>query len=409
MLGTIYTDRWHVGGEVLLRRCGACDRSALHAELRLRGLVELAQLVDGPGWEVAFAEFQRRRQPNADAIAQMALENYVEMRDTVRDRRFLRAEAAGAATRAAPSAASSRATHGEFHPEIPYAEAAAAARCSRDPRRTGCGRGFDRGGRNRPGAPPTRWCSSACQNSARLTAATRRVEVETATTPGQRSGRRVGRRAGGCPARSLTASRAGSERPPSQLRPFAGCPRVAWPAVRRADARRNSTKPRPADSVRRARAARRSPRATARGRTAATASPSTRRARGQQDPQAPAAAPSHRSRRPDHHQFRQVARGSQGAGPVLHHHHLARAGRHRVVATASARCSGGFRAAPARSTRRCCPISTGLPSVCAPARRSPAAATAGRHHGRSRCCRRRRPPGSPAARIRPAPWTVTRV
>jgi kynurenine 3-monooxygenase len=36
-----------------------------------------------------FAEFQRRRKPNADAIAAMALENYVEMRDSVADARFL--------------------------------------------------------------------------------------------------------------------------------------------------------------------------------------------------------------------------------------------------------------------------------------------------------------------------------
>jgi kynurenine 3-monooxygenase len=36
-----------------------------------------------------FAEFERRRKPNADAIAAMALENYVEMRDRVDDADFL--------------------------------------------------------------------------------------------------------------------------------------------------------------------------------------------------------------------------------------------------------------------------------------------------------------------------------
>ena len=35
-----------------------------------------------------FAEFERLRRPNAEAIAAMALENYVEMRDAVRDPRF---------------------------------------------------------------------------------------------------------------------------------------------------------------------------------------------------------------------------------------------------------------------------------------------------------------------------------
>ena len=36
-----------------------------------------------------FAEFERRRRPNAEAIAAMALENYVEMRDSVADAGFL--------------------------------------------------------------------------------------------------------------------------------------------------------------------------------------------------------------------------------------------------------------------------------------------------------------------------------
>jgi kynurenine 3-monooxygenase len=36
-----------------------------------------------------FAEFQRIRQPDANAIATMALENYVEMRDSVADAHYL--------------------------------------------------------------------------------------------------------------------------------------------------------------------------------------------------------------------------------------------------------------------------------------------------------------------------------
>jgi kynurenine 3-monooxygenase len=39
-------------------------------------------------WNDVFAEFERRRRPNTDAIADMALENYVEMRSTVREPRF---------------------------------------------------------------------------------------------------------------------------------------------------------------------------------------------------------------------------------------------------------------------------------------------------------------------------------
>jgi kynurenine 3-monooxygenase len=40
-------------------------------------------------WPNAFAAFQSSRKPDTDSIAQMALENYLEMRDTVRDPKFL--------------------------------------------------------------------------------------------------------------------------------------------------------------------------------------------------------------------------------------------------------------------------------------------------------------------------------
>jgi kynurenine 3-monooxygenase len=39
-------------------------------------------------WNEIFAEFQARRRPDTDAIADMALENYVEMRSTVREPKF---------------------------------------------------------------------------------------------------------------------------------------------------------------------------------------------------------------------------------------------------------------------------------------------------------------------------------
>ena len=39
-------------------------------------------------WNEVFAEFEKRRRPNTDAIADMALENYVEMRSTVREPKF---------------------------------------------------------------------------------------------------------------------------------------------------------------------------------------------------------------------------------------------------------------------------------------------------------------------------------
>jgi kynurenine 3-monooxygenase len=39
-------------------------------------------------WNEVFADFEKRRRPNTDAIADMALENYVEMRSTVREPKF---------------------------------------------------------------------------------------------------------------------------------------------------------------------------------------------------------------------------------------------------------------------------------------------------------------------------------
>ena len=39
-------------------------------------------------WNEVFAEFEERRRPDTDAIADMALENYVEMRSTVREPKF---------------------------------------------------------------------------------------------------------------------------------------------------------------------------------------------------------------------------------------------------------------------------------------------------------------------------------
>jgi kynurenine 3-monooxygenase len=87
--------------------------------------VELDRLIGehGNDWAQICAEFERRRTGNTAAIAAMALENYREMRDDVRNPRFrLKAELAFELER----------RHVEFipryamvmfHPEISYAEA----------------------------------------------------------------------------------------------------------------------------------------------------------------------------------------------------------------------------------------------------------------------------------------------
>lgn len=42
-----------------------------------------------PNWDTIFSEYQKSRKPNADAIANLALQNFVEMRDLVGDKDFL--------------------------------------------------------------------------------------------------------------------------------------------------------------------------------------------------------------------------------------------------------------------------------------------------------------------------------
>ena len=67
---------------------------------------------------------RRARRPNAAAIAQMALENYTEMRDAVLDARFVRRKAlALELERRFPERFIPRYSMVMFHPEIPYAEA----------------------------------------------------------------------------------------------------------------------------------------------------------------------------------------------------------------------------------------------------------------------------------------------
>jgi len=91
---TIKCSPWHVEGKVLLLG------DAVHAIVPFFGqglncgfedcscLVELLDR-DGADWPRVFAEFESERKVNTDAIADMAIENFTEMRDRVADSRFL--------------------------------------------------------------------------------------------------------------------------------------------------------------------------------------------------------------------------------------------------------------------------------------------------------------------------------
>lgn len=52
-------------------------------------LDQMLDKFEGDNWETLFETFERRRKPNADAIADLAVMNFIEMRDKVADPRFL--------------------------------------------------------------------------------------------------------------------------------------------------------------------------------------------------------------------------------------------------------------------------------------------------------------------------------
>src|SRR6185312_2404886 len=127
-LGTVHAAPWHVGGKVLLLGDAAHAIVPFHGQgmnAAFEDCTTFDALLDRHAeWQHLFAEFERARRPNTEAIAQMALENYIEMRDTVRDPGFQRRKALSEELeRRFPDRFIPRYSMVMFHPEIPYAEA----------------------------------------------------------------------------------------------------------------------------------------------------------------------------------------------------------------------------------------------------------------------------------------------
>ncbi len=91
---TIKCSPWHVSGKALL------VGDAAHAIVPFFGqgmncafedCTNLLQLIDrnGSDWQTLFSEFEESRKADTDAIADLAIENFAEMRDRVADPRFL--------------------------------------------------------------------------------------------------------------------------------------------------------------------------------------------------------------------------------------------------------------------------------------------------------------------------------
>ena len=126
VLGTVRCRHWHDRGNVLLLGDAAHAIVPFHGQgmnLAFEDCVLLDHIVSelGSDWANVFARFEAEQLANANAIADMALDNYIEMRDTVRDPKFaLRKDLAFELERRLPEHFIPRYSMVMFHEDIPY-------------------------------------------------------------------------------------------------------------------------------------------------------------------------------------------------------------------------------------------------------------------------------------------------
>jgi len=127
-LGTIYTRGWHLNGDVLLLGDAAHAIVPFHGQgmnCAFEDCAEFDRLLDQHhSWAGLFEAFEEQRRPNTDAIAKMALENYVEMRATVLDPEYQKQKAQAEALEKRDPNFIPRYSQVMFHPEISYLDAA---------------------------------------------------------------------------------------------------------------------------------------------------------------------------------------------------------------------------------------------------------------------------------------------
>lgn len=129
IMGTVRCERWHLDGDVVLIGDAAHAIVPFHGQ-GMNAAFEDCYLFDslmdsGPdSWLKLFQKFESAQRDNANAIADMALENYVEMRDTVRNPGFhLKKQLAFELETRLPDRFIPRYSMVMFHPEIAYREA----------------------------------------------------------------------------------------------------------------------------------------------------------------------------------------------------------------------------------------------------------------------------------------------
>jgi kynurenine 3-monooxygenase len=126
VLGTVRCRHWHDRGNVLLLGDAAHAIVPFHGQgmnLAFEDCVLLDRIIGehGADWPVVFARFEAEQLANANAIADMALDNYIEMRDTVRDPKFaLRKALAFELEKRLPERFIPRYSMVMFHADIPY-------------------------------------------------------------------------------------------------------------------------------------------------------------------------------------------------------------------------------------------------------------------------------------------------
>jgi kynurenine 3-monooxygenase len=127
-LGTVYTRGWHLNGDVLLLGDAAHGIVPFHGQgmnCAFEDCAELMRLMDAHhnSWAGLFEAFEHERRPNTDAIAQMALENYQEMRESVLDPEYRRKKKEAEELEKKDPNFIPRYSMVMFHPEIAYREA----------------------------------------------------------------------------------------------------------------------------------------------------------------------------------------------------------------------------------------------------------------------------------------------
>jgi kynurenine 3-monooxygenase len=126
-LGTVYTRGWHLDGNVLLLGDAAHAIVPFHGQgmnCAFEDCAELLRMMDEHHtWAGLFAAFEQERQPNTDAIAKMALENYEEMRAAVLDPEYRRKKKEAEELERKDPNFIPRYSKVMFHPEIPYSVA----------------------------------------------------------------------------------------------------------------------------------------------------------------------------------------------------------------------------------------------------------------------------------------------